>query len=80
MFYNEENGSELAVIILYLLQYTSTYLIKNLIKLVSFLQNFFSLRDNSSKEWDHKNTIEYLQKVAENNGLDFENEIILHLG
>jgi len=45
----------------------------------SELANFFSLRDNSSKEWNHKNTVDYLQKVAEDNELDFESEIILHL-
>jgi len=44
-----------------------------------FSQNFFSLRDNSSKEWNLKNTIDYLQKIAEDNELDFEGEIVLHL-
>ncbi|XP_025407482.1 PCI domain-containing protein 2 [Sipha flava] len=43
------------------------------------LANFFSLRDNQSKEWNHKNSVEYLQKIAVDNELDFENEIILHL-
>lgn len=51
----------------------------NVKKYSLFLQNFFSLRNNSSKEWNHKTTIEGLKKVAEDNELDFENEIILHL-
>lgn len=45
----------------------------------SELANFFSLRDNSSKEWNLNNTIDYLQKIAEDNELDFEGEIVLHL-
>jgi len=47
--------------------------------LIFFLQNFFSLRNNLSKDWNYKNTVDYLQKVSEDNELDFESEIILHL-
>ncbi|VVC44905.1 Hypothetical protein CINCED_3A011140 [Cinara cedri] len=43
------------------------------------LANFFSLRDNSSKDWSQKNTIDDLQKIAEDNELDFEVEIVAHL-
>ncbi|XP_050429892.1 PCI domain-containing protein 2 [Adelges cooleyi] len=45
----------------------------------SELANFFSLRNNPSKKWNEKNSVDYLQKIAEENELDFENEIILHL-
>ncbi|XP_050531620.1 PCI domain-containing protein 2 [Daktulosphaira vitifoliae] len=43
------------------------------------LANFFSLRNNSSKKWNEKNSIANLQRISEENELDFESEIVLHL-
>lgn len=43
------------------------------------MQDFFSLRDNSSKDWSQTNTIDDLQKIAADNELDFETEIVTHL-